>query len=246
MQREATSTAVDRYIQLEHELVQLLTTEQLEELHQALVKLATDVALERRNDNVIAATRIVLLDTVVFVLLWTISDAAKALSVVSLFNSIFIIWHGIKRGIEFPIHLTAGIVFSSANGQSFSVHQFYSKADDPDALRYWREVRDGMHGPIAATVSLLTPEQKDILSGTTLWNRAFESILGATLVALLFAIFALPWAIYTIINEYLREERNKKQGIRGIVDPDRFCYTDIEPTIRQTIDARRNQPNRRL
>lgn len=249
MLKNATETAIDRYTQLEVELIQTLPTQLLEELHQGLVQAATDEHLKRRNWRFQAAIYFLVASALIFgvvSLFSTTVEAAKALCFLNMATAAF--YFG-RSEMEIPTFYTVGLRFSLEDGKTFAVHEWCCKPDNPPALRHWKQALTGEYGPIMAQVALVSDQMKDILFDQPLPKRLARAaviIFGSLWLSFIFGRIVQLGVLCYVVLEISKIRRLQRIGVRAKIDPGDYVVTAAATTIAQTLDYRLHQPSRRV
>jgi hypothetical protein len=145
-----TVQALERYTALERELIERLPTEKLVHLQDQCVEVAK--ALRADELRRLLPFGLACLATAAMCF-WGFNEGI-CIMVIAAWGLFPLICLDDARQNGF------GLVFALGNGETFSVHEWNQKADDTPRLRFWQEVRDGLHGPFEVSAMRLKFSQK--------------------------------------------------------------------------------------
>lgn len=170
-----TEQALERYIALERDLLCGLQTEQLINLEQGCVEVASALRLADKKSWFRFGISAILVAIVSLVL------PVKVLVFgLALWGSVLLGWKPTQKN-------RYGLVFSMNDGSTFSVHSWAAAADDPHRLRRWHEARTAQSAQIQAQAVRLTDAEVNAMVGVEMGALArIVGRFGATAVYVAF------------------------------------------------------------
>lgn len=236
-----TTQAKERYEQLQSELLNVMSSEDLQRLEQDCVQIARVVRLQ-------GLTTVAKLGGLFIVCYMVISVLPSATGFMAFLLCIAV---GLLFTFTPSIGLGFGLVFRASNVEDFSMQRWLTQPDNNAALRIWQDFRDGTRSGFQASAEPLSINDRVRIN--LMQYMEISMVLTMAVVAVIFYFMLVKmthlwWIVgaFMIVRLLFNGYIAPKLGAFTL-NPDDLCLGNSYRTIVQVIDARlANESNRRV